>query len=306
MRIKVDYTTVYDYTLPASGVVQLLRVEPHGHEDQSVLDWRIDVDADGSLRRSTDVFGNIVHAFYAEQSITRLSLNVSGDVQTIDTGGVIRGSNEPLAPPIYLRSTTLSTADAAICAFARSHRLDTPLETLHGLMLALNERTAFDADATGTGTDAATAFASGRGVCQDFTHIFCAAARHLGYPARYVSGHFVNAETQPAGHAWAEAYVDDLGWVGFDATHGISTSERHVRVAIGLDYLDAAPVRGARRGGAEETMRVEVNVVDVSAPAPSFGGSSQRQSQGQGGQSQSQGGQSQGQNQGSFDPGLQE
>lgn len=299
MRIKVDYTTVYDYTLPASGVVQLLRVEPHGHEDQSVLDWRIDVDADGSLRRSTDVFGNIVHAFYAEQSITRLTLNVSGDVQTIDTGGVIRGANEPLAPPIYLRSTTLSHADAAICAFARSHRLGTPLETLHGLMLALNERTAFDADATGTGTDAATAFASGRGVCQDFTHIFCAAARHLGYPARYVSGHFVNAATQPAGHAWAEAYVEDLGWVGFDATHGISTSERHVRVAIGLDYLDAAPVRGARRGGAEETMRVEVNVVDASA---STGLQSQRQGQSQGsGQSQSQG-----QNQGSFDPGLQD
>ena len=299
MRIKVDYTTVYDYTLPASGVVQLLRVEPHGHEDQSVLDWRVDVDADGSLRRSTDVFGNIVHAFYAEHPILRLALKVRGDVDTLDTGGVIRGSSEPLAPPIYLRSTPLSTADGAIRDFARGHVLDTPLKTLHAIMLALNERTAFDADATGTGTDAATAFASGRGVCQDYTHIFCAAARHLGYPARYVSGHFVNAETQPAGHAWAEAYVEDLGWVGFDATHAISTSERHVRVAVGLDYLDAAPVRGARRGGAEETMRVEVNVTDAGTAGQS---QSQRQSQSQGsGQSQSQG-----QNQGSFDPGLQD
>ena len=78
----------------------------------------------------------------------------------------------------------------------------------------------------------------------------------LGIPARYVSGHYVRAEAQPAGHAWAEALVPDLGWVGFDPTNGISTTPAHVRVAVGLDYLDAAPVRGARRGGGTETMHV--------------------------------------------------
>ena len=258
MRIRVDYTTVYDYALPASGVVQLLRVEPHGHEDQTVLGWRVDVDADGALRRSTDVFGNVTHSFYADAPIERLTMTVGGEVDTIDTGGVIRGANEPLPPLLYLRSTELSTADAAITAFAHDHRERDALASLHALMLALYARTAFDTAATGTGTDAATAFAQGSGVCQDFTHIFCAAARKLGHPARYVSGHFVHPETQPAGHAWAEAHIDDLGWVGFDPTHGIGASERHIRVAVGLDYLDAAPVRGARRGGGNETMRVAV------------------------------------------------
>ena len=264
MRIRVDYTTVYDYALPASGVVQLLRVEPHGHEDQTVLAWRVDVDADGSLRRGTDVFGNVTHSFYADHPIHRLGLKVSGTVETIDTGGVIRGSNEPLPPVIYLRTTALSAPDAPLRDYARSRVQSKPLDTLHGIMLDLYERMSFDADATGTGTDAAAAFASGRGVCQDFTHIFCAAARVLGTPARYVSGHFVHAETQPAGHAWAEAWVDDLGWVGFDPTHGISTADRHIRVAVGLDYLDAAPVRGARRGGGAETMVVAVDVTDAS------------------------------------------
>lgn len=263
MRIRVEYKTVYDYALPASGMIQLLRVEPHGHEDQTVLGWRVDVDADGSLRRSTDVFGNVVHMFYADHPLTRMAFTVGGEVDTLDTGGVIRGSNEPLPPALFLRSTELSAPDRAIREFAGTQVRSTPLETLHGLMLTLYERTAFDVDATGTGTDAATAFASGRGVCQDFTHIFCAAARHLGYPARYVSGHFVHTETQPAGHAWAEAYVEDLGWVGFDPTHGISTSERHLRVAVGLDYQDAAPVRGARRGGGAETMHVEVDAFDT-------------------------------------------
>ena len=264
MRIRVDYTTVYDYALPASGVVQLLRVEPHGHEDQSVLRWRVDVDADGALRRSTDMFGNVTHSFYAEHPLQQLTMTVGGEVDTIDTGGVIRGANEPLPPLLYLRSTELSTADPAITAFAESQRRDDPLETLHGLMLALYKRADFDTQVTSTSTDAATAFAQNSGVCQDFTHIFCAAARKLGHPARYVSGHFVHPETQPAGHAWAEAWVDDLGWVGFDPTHGIGASERHIRVAVGLDYLDAAPVRGARRGGGGETMRVAVAAHEMS------------------------------------------
>ncbi len=65
---------------------------------------------------------------------------------------------------------------------------------------------------------------------------------------------------QDAGHAWAEAYVENLGWVGFDPTNGISTTDAHVRVAVGLDYLGAAPVRGTRYGGSGETLKVAVHV----------------------------------------------
>ncbi|MBI3760141.1 MAG: transglutaminase family protein, partial [Deltaproteobacteria bacterium] len=89
------------------------------------------------------------------------------------------------------------------------------------------------------------------------------AARSRGIAARYVGGHFRRADgvtAQQAGHAWAEAHVPDLGWVAFDPANGICASDAHVRVAVGLDYLGAAPVRGARQGGGTEAMMVVVNV----------------------------------------------
>ena len=113
------------------------------------------------------------------------------------------------------------------------------------------------------GTTAAEAFALRRGVCQDLTHIFIAAARCLGMPARYIGGYFHRVDgvtQQEAGHAWAEAFVPELGWIAFDPANGICTTDAHVRVAAGLDYLGAAPVRGTRYGGGGEQLAVAVHV----------------------------------------------
>ena len=268
MRIRVDYTTIYDYAALASDVVQLLRVEPCGHDQQFLLHWRLDTDTDGHLRRGEDVFGNVTHMFYADQPIRRLALHVTGEVDTVDTHGILTGTAEPLPPSVFLRTTPLSTANEAIAMFARSCEAPNPLDTLHALTIGLYERMAFDADVTHSHTDAIHAFNISAGVCQDYSHIFLAAARCLGIPARYVSGHLVRADglvTQPAGHAWCEAFVPGLGWCGFDPTNGISTTDAYLRVAVGLDYLDAAPVRGARRGGGAETMLVSVTTRDTLA-----------------------------------------
>jgi transglutaminase-like putative cysteine protease len=135
----------------------------------------------------------------------------------------------------------------------------------------------FDEDPTNSGTSAAEAFTLKRGVCQDYAHIFIACARTGGVPARFVSGHFLRSDGtvhQDAGHAWAEAYVDGLGWVGFDPANSICATDAHVRVAIGLDYLGAAPVRGTRYGGGAETLTVAVKVDQAGR-----GGQSQSQSQ---------------------------
>jgi transglutaminase-like putative cysteine protease len=270
MRIKVDYSTTYDYSMLASDVVQLLRVEPCGHDNQHIVSWRLDTDTDGHLRRGHDAFGNVIHMFYADAPIRRLALHVTGEVDTSETHGILRGTAEPLPPSVFLRTTALSTADEAIRSFARTHQGPDSLATCHAMLTALYEGMAFDADVTHSHTDAIHAFGIRAGVCQDYSHIFLAAARSLGIPARYVSGHLVRADglvTQPAGHAWVEAWLDDLGWVGFDPTNGTSTSAAYLRVAIGLDYLDAAPVRGARRGGGDETMLVSVTTRDT-APQP--------------------------------------
>ena len=279
MRIRVDYSTSYNYSTLASDVVQLLRVEPSAHDGQHVLHWRLNTDVDGHLRRSCDSFGNITHMFYADHPLQTLTLHVTGEVETYDTLGVIAHGIEPLPPAVFLRSTGLSTPDAAILALGRECREDRPLATCHNLMTRLHETMDFDADATHSHTDAVHAFGLHAGVCQDYSHIFLAAARSLGIPARYVSGHLLRADglvVQPAGHAWVEAFIPDLGWTGFDPTNDTCTTESYLRVAVGLDYLDAAPVRGARRGGGAETLLVSVKTQDSFGITPS---QSQSQSQ---------------------------
>jgi len=140
---------------------------------------------------------------------------------------------------------------------------DDTLALLHSMTERLHREIVFDPDPTHTATTAAESFAMRRGVCQDLSHIFISAARSLDIPARYVGGYFHRADgvvRQEAGHAWAEAFVPDIGWVGFDPANGISPTDQHVRVAIGLDYLGASPVRGARKGGGREALTVTVHV----------------------------------------------
>ena len=135
----------------------------------------------------------------------------------------------------------------------------------------IKEDFAYDPQATHVATPLGEAFESRGGVCQDFAHLFIAGARAIGTPARYVSGYYLRSDgdEQIAGHAWAEAYVPDLGWVGFDPAHCVSPGERHVRLAVALDYLSAAPIRGARSGGGGETMEVRVRVAGTQTQSQS-------------------------------------
>ena len=260
MRIRVRHATTYEYDQPATGVIQALRVTPSEHEGQDVLNWRVDVDVDGLLRVTRDGFGNVLHLFYAEGAVTRLTVRVTGEAEVHETAGVVRGAREPLPLDVFLRPTPLTRPTPELRAWAAGVEGSDLLGRLHRVMEALHARMRFDADATGVGTTAAEAFGQGHGVCQDYAHIFIAAARTLGVPARYVSGHLSRSDggEQQAAHAWAEAYVPELGWTAFDATNGVCADQSYLRVAVGLDYLDAAPLRGARRGGGEERLSVAV------------------------------------------------
>jgi transglutaminase-like putative cysteine protease len=264
MRIRVDHRTTYSYALPASNVVQALRLSPRDHDGQYIRDWRVDVDVNGSMREGVDCFGNRLTIFYAEAPLTELTVSVTGEATVSDTGGVI-SAPEFLPPAIFLRSTPLTEADDAIADLARRCSKPEPLASLHALMAALHDDLSFDTSETDVATPAATALAAGGGVCQDFAHIFVSAARALRIPARYVSGHLGRSADaqQDAAHAWAEALVPDLGWVAFDPANGICTTDAYLRVAVGLDYADAAPIRGARRGGGEETMHVQVHAAEA-------------------------------------------
>lgn len=267
MRIRVSHETVYRYDEPPKGVIQTLRMTPRNHDGQYVVDWRIDASADCRLDAQEDAFGNITHTFNADGPLDALRLLVEGEVETQDSHGVVRGTIEHFPPSLFLRTTPLTAPDAAIAAFARDAAADggaDALGLLHGLLARVHQEITFDTDPTHVATTAAEAFALKRGVCQDLTHVFIAAAREIGVPARYVSGYFHRADgvvRQEAGHAWAEAHVPDFGWVAFDAANGICATDAHIRVAVGLDYLGAAPVRGTRYGGGAEQLSVTV-VVD--------------------------------------------
>ncbi|NJL07222.1 MAG: transglutaminase family protein [Methylacidiphilales bacterium] len=282
MRICISHETRYRYEQPVNGLIQTLRLAPRNHDGQYVLNWRIEVSADCRLERHEDAFGNLTDTFSVYGHLDQLSVLVAGEVETEDTHGVVRGTVERLPPSLFLRETDLTRADPGIEAFANEIAGSSPpdaLARLHTLLTRLHQDIGYDQDPTHAATTAAEAFALKRGVCQDITHIFISAARRLGIPARYIGGYYYSGsdkEQVEASHAWAEAYVPDLGWVGFDATNGVCITDAHVRVAMGLDYLGAAPVRGSRRGGDGESLSVEVRVGQPPLPVQ---GQMQRQSQ---------------------------
>ena len=266
MRIRISHESIYRYDAPVSGVIQTLRLTPRNHDGQYVVFWRIDISEDCRLDHHEDAFGNITHTFTAEGSFTELGVTVDGEVETQDTHGIVRGAIERFPPSLFLRETALTRPDTAILTFAREARAaagDDTLALLHSMTERLHREIVFDPDPTHTATTAAESFAMRRGVCQDLSHIFICAARSLDIPARYVGGYFHRADgviQQEAGHAWAEAFVPELGWVAFDPANGICATDAHVRVAVGLDYLGAAPLRGTRYGGKGEELAVKVRI----------------------------------------------
>jgi transglutaminase-like putative cysteine protease len=218
------------------------------------------------MTQFTDGFGNIVHVLSVTEAHEEVRLSVAGEVWTQETSGVLPQEPEPFSPMFFANETPLTKADEAIRDFAEGYRAGAAgdrLATLHDLMGDLHKRVRYRIGVTDAASPAADAFAKGEGVCQDHAHIFLSACRVLAVPARYISGYLwadSDEGTYDANHAWAEAFIDDLGWVSFDVANCVAATEAYVRVAHGRDYLDAAPVRGLRRGGGSEDLSVSVRV----------------------------------------------
>jgi transglutaminase-like putative cysteine protease len=265
MRIQISHQTTFRYEQPVKGVIQLLRFTPRNHNGQYVIDWRIDVSESCEIHQHEDAFGNITHVLTADGTISELRIMVDGEVETQDTHGVVAGAVERFPPRLFLRDTPLTPPDPAIADFAgqaREAAQGDVLGALHAILDRLHEAMALDAEAAHPAASAAVAFAQKRGLSQDQAHVFIVAARSLGIPARFISGHVHRADAaeQKTGHAWAEAFAPDLGWVAFDPVNGLCPTDTHVRIAVGLDCLGAAPVRGSSLDGARETLDVSIRV----------------------------------------------
>lgn len=261
MRLRISHRTAYRYEAPPAFAAQLLRLTPRTGPGQNVLHWRID--GGGDLQPWKDAFGNACHLATFDAPADPIVVTASGEVMTADGDGVTPAADGELAPEAFLRQSARTRPDGAMAEFAAEFAAP-GLDALHRLTGAVRERVGYRNGVTHAHSTAAESFAEGLGVCQDHAHVFIGCARHAGVPARYVSGYLHDGdheEPRDAGHAWAEAWIDDLGWVSFDVSNGISATDRHVALAVGLDYDSASPVRGVRADGAAgESLEVAVRV----------------------------------------------
>jgi len=266
MLIKVRHVTTYRYAEPVRYSIQCLRLTPVPYKALRVLSWDVQSPGQKPLRFS-DGFGNPVHLVTIDASHEEVVIEAGGTVETTDSNGVVAGIANPIPPRVFLRTTPQTRADAAISDIAHQAKRKSPLETLHQLSASVRDRVEYVPGTTDAHTEAAEALADGKGVCQDHAHIFIAACRSLGVPARYVTGYlYIEGEASAeAHHAWAEAWVDGLGWIGFDVANRICPTEHYIRLACGLDAGYAAPIKGSRRGGAKERLEVAVAVQQQSA-----------------------------------------
>ncbi|MGH8284711.1 MAG: transglutaminase-like domain-containing protein, partial [Steroidobacteraceae bacterium] len=224
--------------------------------------------APGRRTEQLDAHGNITHLLTVDDPHREIEIVVSGIVETTGDERPLphQGALSPLA---YLYRTPLTQPDEAIAELGRRcvPRPTATREHLLALAEAVCERVKYCSGATTVEDPAATVLARGQGVCQDQAHLFIACCRACGVPARYVSGYLYTgeAESDAASHAWVDAWIEaQRAWLTIDVTHRQLTDTRHCRLAVGRDYLDAAPVRGVRRGGGREALEVSVRLSGAS------------------------------------------
>ncbi|WP_417600231.1 transglutaminase family protein [Pararhodobacter oceanensis] len=263
MELSISHTTEYTYNAPVDYALQKLRLRPLSSVMQQVAQWEVEIDG-GKIEASyRDHYGNHIDLVSIEPGASALTIRASGQVRTLNSTGVL-GSVMGRAPLWhFLQPTALTMPGEAIKALPRvASDVSAQVADLHRLSDTILKTLPYMSGGTAVDTPAEGALKGETGVCQDHAQIFVAAARLSGLPARYVSGYLrINEQVQQeATHAWAEVFLQGLGWVGFDVSNGVSPDEKYVRIAIGRDARDAAPVEGLRMGDADESLMVSLQV----------------------------------------------
>jgi len=262
MRLKITHMTRYAFDDPVVYGLQQLRKTPKNSHQQTVISWKTSVEGGKKALTFEDHNNNTVELISFEKGVTELVVRCEGEVEIADTSGVVGPHRGPAPLWLFRRATPCTRAGQGCRALLREVTGESEIERLHALSQAIHDKVAYRKGVSHSGSTAEEALAEGKGVCQDHAHIFVACAREMGLPARYVSGYLMMEDRtiQDATHAWAEAYAEGLGWIGFDVSNRISPDTRYVRVATGLDYSEAAPVTGTQMGGTGEALSVEIEV----------------------------------------------
>jgi len=262
MQLHIRHETRYRYERPVKYSVQSLHLTPRRDLSQRALTWQIS--APGRRVEQVDPYGNISHLLTIEEPHREIQIVVQGVVETADTEG--RQDDGPLSPLAFLAPTALTTPNDELRAFAADalQQSKDPRTRAHRLSEAVCDAVKYKSGTSDVRDSAAVAFKSGEGVCQDHAHVYIASARAVGIPARYVSGYLYTGDSSDAAsHAWVDVWLGaEIGWQSIDVTHKRPAVRNYCRLAVGRDYLDAAPVRGVRQGGGGEKMEANVVVAE--------------------------------------------
>ncbi len=284
MRFKIDHTTAFTYSEPVLYSLLELRLRPRTEGQQQCLSFKLTTTPPSQATAYRDGLGNAVHHFDIPQQHTELRLVSEAVVEiapfpelppslspsawdALRTLSISGEFYDELEPSHYIQTTPALVAFTEQLGVAQPH--SDPLTLLRQLNAAIKTTLRYDQRSTSVDSAIDVALELRGGVCQDYAHIMIAICRRLGIPARYVSGYLFHRTDQKdqsaedASHAWIEAYLPGLGWIGFDPTNDLIAAERHVRVAVGRDYLDVPPVRGVLNGGGASTLEVGVRVAEA-------------------------------------------
>ena len=235
MRIQITHRTSYTYEPAAARVALRLRMFPSNFDGQTPLSWAVSINEDSIDPLFTDGFGDQIGLWHVRTPCEKVEVTATGVIETVDKSGVVTGL--PRRPPtgVFLRSTSLTESSDGLKDLASPITSENELDRMHELSETIEKVIEYQKGTTTSETAAADVLENKTGVCQDFAHVFIAAARHLGTPSRYVSGYLLTADDEDElfeTHAWAEAFVKGLGWVGFDPSNGMCPTDRYVRLIV--------------------------------------------------------------------------
>ncbi|MHB8573326.1 MAG: transglutaminase family protein [Candidatus Dormibacteria bacterium] len=268
MSLEIAHTTRLVYSEPVAETVMECRMRPLDGMGQKVLKFELDVEPEARVRSYRDGFGNHVHYFNFMPPHSRV---VVRSLAVVSTAPAQQSFDLDGHPEDFLQFRFPVVDVPGIRELAERFRpaagsAASAQESLEALTLAINREFEYRAETTDVYTGVDEVLATRVGVCQDFAHLFVAVCRAMGVPARYVSGYIHSGAGRVgvgASHAWGEAWVPGLGWLGHDPTNPVRASIHHARVAVGRDYHDVPPTRGVYVGGAHEHMEFSVVTREV-------------------------------------------
>ncbi len=284
MKHHIVHDTVFHYDALVTESIMEVRLRPRDDEQQRCQQFNLSITPKTVVHEFIDSLGNHIHHFDVPAPHQSLLVRAESVVEVwipnprpttlpIDSWQTLDAlRTTPLLD--MLLPSTFAIASSYLLAFMQQYaftRESDPLTTIDRIARTLYETITYTPQSTSVDSPIDVVLEQRKGVCQDIAHVMIAICRQLGIPARYVSGYLYHRRDDndrshaDATHAWVEAWIPTIGWVGIDPTNNIWTGERHIRMAIGRDYADVPPTRGVYRGNASERLEVAVNVNDAEA-----------------------------------------